>query len=113
MTIRCGKCGHEKLRDCVDGIIDPERDPELAYTCINLSETIVEQDKQMPDHNTTADQVQQLRINRQRLREQILTWEGSSAGLAELNRQVQNLTQTILRLNMSDPDATPGDDESI
>ncbi len=112
MTTHCRKCGHEKLRDCVDGIIDPEHDPDLAYTCINLSETIIEENKPMPDHNTTADQVQQLRINRQRLREQILAWEGSSAGLAELNRQVNNLTQTIVRLNMSDPDAIASDNDN-
>lgn len=66
----------------------------------------------MPDHNTPADQVQQLRIQRQRLRDQIPSWTGSATGLVELNRQINSLTSTIVRLNMVDPDATSDKDDN-
>lgn len=99
--MRCGQCGHFKNPDCVNGIVNPENDNDLAYTCLNLPDNI------MPDHNTIEDQVNQLRVQRSNLQKTILNYRGPGSGLLALNEQISKITETIIRLNMVDPDATP------
>lgn len=100
---RCAQCGHFKNDDCNAGVIDIDG-PDLAYTCLNLSKLIVEA---MPDLNTTTDQVAQLRIQRAKLREIIEHFDGSPIDLEGLNKQIADITTTIIKLNWTDPDAEP------